>query len=73
MPKQQIQAEQSASAHAVAVVVDSGNTLALYVVLSTMVKMWVHHGEGGRGPTRSTRMWEKRHLGMGMTDGGGEM
>jgi hypothetical protein len=51
MPKRQIQAEQSASAHAAAVVVDSGTASVHRVVLSAMVKMWVQPCEGGRGPS----------------------
>jgi hypothetical protein len=34
--------------------------------LSIIVKKWVKPFDGGRGPTRSSWMWLKLHVGMGM-------
>ncbi len=73
MPKWKIQAEESASAHVAAVVVDSGTATVHRVVLSNTGENVCHPCQGGRGSTRSIWMWEKRRSGTGMTDGGGEM
>ncbi len=54
-------------------VVVSGAASAQRVVLSTMVKMCVNPCDGGSGPTRSTKMWEKWRSEIGMGIGLGEM
>ena len=62
MPKRQIQAEQSASAHAAAVVVESGTASAHHVVLSAMVKMYTHIVYTGVGVRRLLRQLRERLL-----------
>jgi hypothetical protein len=57
----------------VTAVVVSGAASAQRVVLSTMVKMCVNPCDGGSGPTRSTKMWEKWRSEIGMGIGLGEM
>jgi hypothetical protein len=66
IPKRAIQEEHRASAQAAGDKEERGTASSHLVVLSTIVKMYVFPWEGGRGPTRSMWMWEKRRCGMGM-------
>jgi hypothetical protein len=65
-PNLWIQPWRRAAAQSAAVVEVSGTASGQRVVLSTTVNRYENPEERGRGPTRSTWMWEKRRTGTGM-------